>query len=88
MKLRYAIDMATQLRTPIHVSHHRLLRKMETSSGLPKHVLVERALELLAEKVLRDPKARALLSDIREAESDLRSSRTVSLAQYERSRGR
>ncbi|TSC72192.1 MAG: hypothetical protein G01um101438_695 [Parcubacteria group bacterium Gr01-1014_38] len=80
--------MTTQLRTPIHVSHHRLLRKMEASSGLPKRTLVERALELLAENVLRDPKARALLNDIQQAESDLRAGRTLSLPHYERSRGR
>ncbi len=80
--------MTTQLRTLIHVSHHRLLRKMETSSGLPKRLLVERALELLAEKMLRDPKAKALLNDIQLAENDLKSGRTVSLATYEQSRVR
>lgn len=80
--------MTTQLRTSIHVSHHRLLRKLEASSGLPKRTLVEQALELLAEKVLRDPKAQTLLNDIRQAEGDLVAGRTLTLTQYERLRRR
>lgn len=59
---------------------------MERSSGLPTRVLVERALELLAENMLRDRKARVLLKDIQDAESDLRAGRVVRLAQYERSK--
>lgn len=59
---------------------------MRASSGLPTRSIVEQALELLAENVLRDPKARALLKDIQDAESDLRADRTMSLKNYERPR--
>ncbi len=78
--------MATRLQTTLPIRHHRLLRKMEQTSGLSRGLLVERALELLADSLLRDPKARALLDDISAAEADVRAGRTVSLKTFERTR--
>lgn len=78
--------VTTPLRTPIRLTHHRLLRKIEEQTGMSRGLLIERAVELLAENTLRDKKARQLLRDIRDAEDDLRAGRTRTLAAFERER--
>lgn len=78
--------VTTSLRTPIRLTHHRLLRKIEEQTGMPRGLLIERAVELLAENTLKNKKARRLLQDIHDAEADFRAGRTRTLAEFERER--